>query len=87
MLPFIVALTLAYALADTRYLTLAVASGLGVVVALTIGFSLEPFTSVKKLIAVTFSVTVIALILEAASIPARRAVVAVLAVAGGLAAV
>ena len=85
--PFTVALLLGFALAGTRYLVLAVASGLVVVLALTIGFSMEPFTTVKKLIVAGFATTAIAVALEAAGVGARRPVIAALAVAAGLAAV
>ena len=84
-IPFIVALVLAFMLAGTRYLALAVVSGLAVVLALTIGFSLEPFTSVKKLIVAAFAFTAAGVALEAAGIGARRAVIAALAGAAGLA--
>lgn len=86
-LPFIVALALGLALARTRFLALAAASGVIVVLSLTIGFSLEPFTSVKKMVVVTLVATAIALALEAAGIGARRNIVAALAVAAGAAAV
>jgi hypothetical protein len=62
-------------------------SGLVVVIALTIGISIEPVTAVKKLVIVVLGATAIALILEAASTDARRAVAAALAVMAGLAAV
>ena len=84
-IPFIVALALAFMLAGTRYLALAVVSGLAVVLALTIGFSFEPFTSVKKLIVAVFAFTAAGVALEAAGLGARRAVVAALAGAAGLA--
>ena len=87
MLPFIVALLLGVALAATRYLALAVVSGLVVVLASTVGFTLTPLTAVTKLTVTTFAVTVIALALEAAGIAARRPVGGALAVAAGLAAV
>ena len=86
-IPFVVALVLGFALAGTRYLVIAVVSGLVVVLALTIGFTFEPLTTVKKLIVTTFAAAVIALALEAAGVAARRAVVASLAAAAGLAAV
>ena len=85
--PFIIALLLAYAMAGTRYLAVAVVSGLVAVLALTIGFSLEPFTAVKKLILATFGATAIALALEATGIGARRAATTAVALAAGLAAV
>lgn len=87
VVPFIVALLLGFALAGTRYLVLAVASGLVVVLALTIGFSMEPFTAVKKLIVAVFATVAVAMAFEAAGAAARRPVIAALAVAAGLAAV
>ena len=87
VLPFIIALVLGCALAGTRYLALAVVAGLVVVLALTIGFSPEPFTSAKKMIVATFGATVVALVLEATGVGARRVIVAALAVGAGSAAV
>lgn len=86
VLPFIVALIIGYALCGTRYLALAVVSGLVVVLTLTIGFSLEPLTSVKKMIIATFGATAMALIFEAAGMRALRAAVGSLAIAAGAAA-
>ena len=84
--PFVVALLLGAALAATRYLALAVVSGLIVVLALTIGFTLGPLTAVSKLIVATLLLTAGALALEAAGMaPSRRLGVA-LAAAAGLAA-
>ena len=54
---------------------------------LTIGFALEPMTSVRKLIVVTLTASALALILEAAAVSARRQSIAALAVASGLAAI
>jgi hypothetical protein len=87
LLPFMVALALGYLLAGTRFLALAAASGVIVVLSLTIGLSLEPFTSVKKMVVVTLIATAIALALEAASTGARRNIVAILAATAGAAAV
>ena len=84
-IPFIVALVFAFALAGTRFLALAVVSGLAVVLALTVGFSFEPFTSVKKLIVAVFAFTAAGVALEAAGFGARRAIVSALAGAAGLA--
>jgi hypothetical protein len=86
VIPFIVALVLAFALAGTRLLALAVVSGIAVVLALTIGFSLEPFTSVKKLIVAVFASAVIGVGLELARVGGRRAVAAATAGLAGLAA-
>ena len=86
-LPFVVALVLAFALSRTRFLALAVASGLVVVVGLTIGYAFElPLSSVTKLIAGVLGLTLAALALEAAGVAARPALVATFALAGGLAA-
>ena len=86
-LPFGVALVLAFVLSRTRYLALAVASGLVAVVGLTIGYPFElPLSSVKRLIASVLVLTLAALMLEAAGVVARRAVVAAFALADGLAA-
>jgi len=86
VMPFIVALVLGFTLAGTRYLVLAGLSGLVVVLALTIGFSPEPFTSVKKLVVTIFGAAAVSVALEAAGVGARRAVGAVLAVVAGAAA-
>ena len=53
VLPFMVALVLALLLARTRYLAAAAVGGMAVLLYLTIGFALEPMTSVRKLIVVT----------------------------------
>ena len=65
-IPFVVALLLGVALAATRYLALAVVSGLIAVLALTIGFTPVPFTAVSKLWLATFAAALTALVLEAA---------------------
>jgi hypothetical protein len=86
-IPFVVALLLGLALAATRYLALAVVSGLVAVLALTIGFTLVPLTAVGKLWFATFAAASIALILEAAGVAASRRVVVAAAAVAGLAAV
>lgn len=87
LVPFIVAGVLALALARTRWLALAVASGLVVELALTVGFAIEPLSAVRKLMLVTFAGTVIAVILEAAGVELRRGVTVALAAAAAMAAV
>jgi hypothetical protein len=86
-IPFVVALLLGLALAATRYLALAVVSGLVAVLALTIGFTLVPLTAVGKLWLATFAAASIALVLEAAGVAASRRVVVAAAAVAGLAAV
>ena len=86
LVPFVVALVLAALLARTRLLAAAAFSGLVVVVALTIGLSLEPLSSVKKLMLSAAFVTLVSLALEGAGIgPRRRYVVLLSALAGGAA--
>jgi len=65
--PFAVALPLSLLLARTRFMAAAVASGLVVLLLLTIGFALEPLTSVRKAILVTFAATAVVLALEIAA--------------------
>lgn len=87
LVPFVVALLLAFALARTRWLAVAVASGLVVELALTVGFAIEPLTAVRKLMLTTFAATAIAVALEAAGVSQRRGVTVALAAAAALAAV
>jgi len=86
-IPFVVAALLALALAGTRYLALAVVSGVVVVLSLTIGFSLEPLTSARKMVLAILAAAGLAVALEAAGVAARRAVVAAVSLAAGAAAV
>ena len=80
-------MVLALLLLRSRYLALAAVSGLVVVVALTIGFSLEgPLSSVKKLLASAFVLTAIALVLDALGLAGRRSVQSALGAAAGWAA-
>lgn len=79
VVPLIVGLVLALLLLKTRFMALAVVAGLLAVLALTIGFSIEPFTSVKKLVAVVLVATCIALALEASQMQLRRSLLAALA--------
>ena len=87
VIPFVVALLLGLALASTRYLALAVVSGLVAVLALTIGFTPVPLTAVTKLWLACFGAALIALALEAAAVAASRRVVGTAAAGAGLAAV
>ena len=87
IVPFLVALVLGLLLARTRFLAAGVIAGLAVLLALTIGFALEPMTSVRKLILVTFGSGALALVLEAAGTTARRSVAGAVAVVAGLASV
>lgn len=78
--PFAVALVLALLLARTRFLAAAVASGMVVMLSLTIGFSLEPLTSVRKMIVVVLGVSAGALALEAMRLELRKPVAAAVAI-------
>lgn len=81
------ALVLGLALMRSRYLALAVVSGLLVVVVLAIGVSFEsPLSSVKKLVVATIGFTVVGLAGEMAGAAARRGFLAGLAIATGCAA-
>ena len=86
-IPFVVAVILSFLLAGTRYLLVAVVSSFVVVLALTIGFSITPMTSVKKLIVAAAAAAVLALVIEIGRVDARRVIVATLTVAAGAAAV
>jgi len=86
-IPFVVALLLGVALAATRYLALAVVSGLVAVLALTIGFTLVPFTAVSKLWVATCAAALAALVLEAVGVTASRRAIVAVAAGAGLAAV
>jgi len=87
LIPFVVAFVLGFLLSRTRFLAAAVVSGAVVVLALTVGLSLDPLTSVKKLLLSVLVVTALALALEAAGAAPRRASIGSLAAAAGLAAV
>jgi hypothetical protein len=83
LFPFAVALALGFLLSRTRFLAIAVVSGVVVVTALAAGLSFDPLTSVKKLVLSTFVVTALALILEGFGGGPRRArIVALSAIAG-----
>jgi hypothetical protein len=87
IVPLAVALVVGLLLARTRFLAAGVVAGLAILLALTIGFALEPMTSVRKLIVVTFAAGALALVLEAAGVAARRSIVGAIAGVGGLASV
>jgi hypothetical protein len=87
LVPFSVALVLGFLLARTRFLALAVVSGVVAVTALTVGLSLEPLTSVKKLVLTTLVVTALALALESSGAGSRRAAIVVFSVVAGAGAV
>lgn len=87
VLPFATALVLAFLLARSRSLALAVLAGLMVVIGLTIGYSFElPLSSVKKLLLATVLLSAIGLVLDAAGLAWKRGVLAGLALGAGLAA-
>jgi len=86
-IPFVVALLLGVALAATRYLALAVVSGLVAVLALTIGFAPMPLTAVSKLWVAIFTLALTGLALEAADVVATRRVIVVVAAGAGVATV
>ena len=85
--PFVAAFVVALLLARTRYLAAAVAVGLLMLLYLTIGFSLEPLTSVRRSIVVTLAASGLALGLEAAGVALRRPMIAALSAAFGLASI
>jgi hypothetical protein len=87
VLPFVAALALGLLLARSRFLALAVVGGLAVLLGLTVGFALEPMTSVRKLIVATLASGGLALALEAARIAPRRSVAGALGLLAGIAAV
>lgn len=87
VVPFVVALVVGLLLARTRFLAAGVVAGLAILLALTIGFALEPMTSVRKLIVVTLACGALALALEAAGVTARRTTSAGIAAVAGLASV
>ncbi len=85
VLPFVVALLMALPLARTRWLAAATGSGVVVLLALTVGFGLEPLTAVRKTILLMLAAIALALALEAAGIGLRRIVVAAISLAVALA--
>jgi hypothetical protein len=84
-LPFVVALLIALPLARTRYLSAATGSGVVLLLALTVGFSVVPLTAVRKAILLILAAIALALAIEAAGAALRRAFIGVIALAMGLA--
>ncbi|HEU0199585.1 MAG TPA: hypothetical protein VFR86_04045 [Burkholderiaceae bacterium] len=62
--PFVVATPLALLLVRTRFLAATVLAGVAVMLHLTIGFSVEPLTSVRKMVVVLFAAGAAALVME-----------------------
>ena len=87
LVPFAVALVLGLLLCRTRFLAVAVISGVLVVMALTVGLSPDPLTSVKKLVLSAIVVTALALGLEGAGTTAGRASIVALSSISGVGAV
>lgn len=85
--PFAAALVVAIALRRSRFVGLAIAAAFVTVVALTIGFSLEPLTGSRKMVLAALAATLVAVLLEVAVPRATRAQRAVLAAAVGAAGV
>lgn len=85
--PFLAALLVSAPLRRTRWMGVAIGVGFAVVVAMTVGFSYESLTSMRKLVFVGLGVTVLALALDAAQLPARPALQVALAVTTAVAAV
>lgn len=77
--PFLAALLVSAPLRRTRWLGMAIGVGFAVVIALTVGFSFESLTAMRKLVLVGLGVAMLALALDAAQIPARPAVQGALA--------
>jgi hypothetical protein len=83
--PFLLALAMAAALRRTRVLGLAVAAAFALVIALTIGYSFEPLTAVRKLVLAGLGTSVVLLALEALTGPTGAVRAAVAALAAGAA--
>lgn len=88
VIPFLVGLAGAFALARTRFLAAVPWAAFIAVVALVLGFSLEPMTAVRKLVVIGLAGGVVALVLEASPLrptsPLVRAALAALAAAASL---
>jgi hypothetical protein len=87
VIPLVLGLVLAFALARTRFLVLVPWAGFVAVVALALGFAIEPLTSVRKLVLVGLASGVLALALETAKMrmtPALRGALALIAAAAAL---
>jgi hypothetical protein len=85
--PFILALAVAAALRRTRLLGLAVAAAFALVIALTIGYSFETLTSVRKLVLAGLAAALVLLVLAPRAIERPQVVRTVIALAAGAAAV
>jgi hypothetical protein len=85
--PFLAALLVSAPLRRTRWLGVAIGVSFAVVIALTVGFSFESLTSLRKLVLVGLGAAFLALVLETAQIPARPAVQGALALTTAMAAV
>ena len=84
--PFIVALVVALVLHRVRLGGLAAVAGFATAVGLIAGFSFEPLTATRKLILLVLAAPVLGLMIDFAFKPTRVGN-AILAVAGGLAAI
>lgn len=85
--PFLAALLVSAPLRRTRWLGVAIGVGFAVVIFLTVGFSFESLTSMRKLVLMGLGATVVALALEGAQVEARPAVRAAVAAAVAMGAV
>jgi hypothetical protein len=87
VIPLLLGLGLALALWRTRFIALVPWAGFIVLVALALGFAIEPLTAVRKLVLVGLTSGALALTLEAAVLPLTavlRAALALLAAAAAL---
>lgn len=84
--PFVVALAFASALRCNRMLGLSITAAFALVIALTVGYSFEPTTAMRKLVLVGLTTAVVIPILELGAIPASIPVRAMLAGAAAAAA-
>ncbi len=87
IVPFGVALIAGLMLARTRWIAVASLAAVLVLLLLTIGFSIEPLTSSKKLILATLGVSLLALLFDALGQALRKAMVVVLMLLAALACV
>lgn len=84
--PLVVALAFALALRSSRLLGLAITAAFALVIALTVGYSFEPMTAMRKLVLAGLTTAVLILILELRTTPASILVRAMLAGAAAAAA-
>ena len=85
--PFAVALVVSAVLFRSRLLGLALVAAFATVIALTVGFSFESLTAVRKLILVALVSGIVELVIELAGVPASPRIRAALAFAMAVAAV